>query len=130
MPKVNYLALAIGGALSLGTAYSVYSTLNFIGATQTTDGVVVATPIGQHHPDVVFTDVDGNRIRFSANGDISQNVGDQVSVRYRLENPGRSARLDTFGSLWGNTLFLLVATVCFIVAGARNVQFTGWGPEQ
>jgi hypothetical protein len=130
MPKFNYLALTAGIAVSIGATYSAYSTLDYIGSTQTADGVVVATPIGPHHPDVVFTDVDGNKVRFSANGNISQEAGDRVVVRYRQENPERSARLDTFGSLWGNTLMLLVAAAFFIVAGVRNVPFRGWEKRQ
>jgi hypothetical protein len=130
MAKFNYLAVAIGAAVFIGTAYSAYSTFNYIDSTLTADGVVIATPIGPHHPDVVFTDGDGNRITFSANGDISQNVGDRVNVRYSRKNPERTARLDTFSSLWGGTLMLLAVSVCFIVAGVRNVPFRGWGKEQ
>ncbi|WP_052406225.1 DUF3592 domain-containing protein [Paraburkholderia heleia] len=130
MPKFNYLALALGAAFSVATAYSVYSTLDFIGATQTAPGEVVATPIGPHHPVVVFTDVDGNKVRFQANGDISGNVGDQVTVRYSRENPERTAKLDTFGSLWGGTLVLLAMVVCFIIAGLRNIAPGGWGPQE
>lgn len=130
MPKFNYLALVIGAAASIGTAYSAYSTLNFINSTQTADGVVVATPIGPHHPDVVFTDASGNQVRFSANGDVSQNMGDQVTVRYRLEAPQRSARIDTFWSRWTNTFWLAALSACFILAGVRNIPARGWGPHK
>jgi hypothetical protein len=127
MAKFNYLALAIGGVVFIGAVYSIYSALNYIDSTETVEGVVTETPIGPHHPDIVFTDVGGKRIAFSAKGYVSQNVGDRVNVRYNRENPERSAKLDTFGSLWGNALMLLAVSGCFFVAGIRNVPFSGWG---
>jgi hypothetical protein len=130
MPKFNYTALGIGAAFAIATAYSAYSTWDYVSSSLTTDGVVVSTPIGPHHPDVVFTDFNGERNEFAANGDISQNVGDRVRVRYRRDNPGHSARLDTFGSLWGTALFLLAMTAVFVIAGLRNVSPKGWGAEK
>jgi hypothetical protein len=130
MPKFNYSALVIGAAFALSTAYSCYRTVDYIGSSLIAEGVVVGTPIGPHHPDVVFTDSSGKRIEFSANGNISQNVGDRVRIRYLQNNPGHSARLDTFGSLWGVTLFLLAITVAFVIAGLRNITPRGWGPEK
>lgn len=130
MPKFNYVALAFGIVFSIATTYSVNRTLDFIGSTQTADGVVIATPIGPHHPDVVFTGANGDRIEFSANGDISQNVGDRVRVRYRQDDPQHSAKLDTFGSLWGTSLVLLAMAICFVIAGVRNIAARGWGQKR
>lgn len=130
MRKYNYLALMFGAVLAAGAAYSAWSTLAYIGSTQATEGVVVATPIGPHHPYVVFTDANGNQIRFSANGDISQEVGDRVTVRYSQEDPRRSATIDTFRSRWTDPFMLALVAMGFIVAGVRNIPFRGWGPEQ
>ena len=126
MPKFNYIALGVGAVFAVATIYSGYRTLDYIASTQTANGVVVRTPIGPHHPDITFTDSRDESITFSANGSISQNVGDEVVVRYRQDNPARSARLDTFGSLWGTTLFLLALAVAFVIAGVRNITPRGW----
>lgn len=124
--KFNYVALGIGAAFTIAAAYSLYHTLDYIGATQTADGIAISTPIGPHHPDITFIDSRGESIRFSANGNVSQNVGDRVVVRYRQDSPAHSARLDTFGSLWGTTLFLAALAAAFVVAGIRNMTPRGW----
>lgn len=129
MAKFNYFALGISAVFVVMTGFSINRATDYIASTLTADGVVVAIPIGPHHPRVTFTDSGGNVINFNANGDITQNVGDHVQVRYRQENPARSARLDTFGSLWGTTLFLLAMALGFAIAGFRNLTSRGWGPK-
>lgn len=129
MPKLNYVALAIGVGLATAGAVSAWSTFGFVTSSKTAYGEVIRLSPGPHHPEVTFTTQNGEQIRFSANGFISQAVGDHVRVRYLADSPGSSAKIDTIGSIWPLPIVLGGMAALWIVAGLRNIQFKGWSSD-
>jgi hypothetical protein len=126
MRKYNYLALALAAVCSIGAAWTAWNTLDFMRSALVADGEVVETPIGPHHPRITFNDEAGNRVEFAANGDVSQTVGDRVRILYLRDDPRRSAKLETFGSLWGVPLFFAGMAILWLIGGLRNIPFRGW----
>ncbi|MBN3849689.1 hypothetical protein G3N58_23115 [Paraburkholderia sp. Ac-20342] len=104
MRKFNYLALGIGACFAMAGIYSTYDTLDFLGSSVVTEGLVIRTPFGPHHPEIAFTALNGDAIEFSGNGFITQHIGDRVRVRYRPDHPRPSAQVDKFGSIWEGSL--------------------------
>lgn len=87
MPKFNYVALVIGVGFAIAGGYSTSNALDFIKSSATAEGVVIETTFGPHHPEIAFTTLSGEQIKFSGNGFITQHIGDRVRVRYLPDNP-------------------------------------------
>ena len=98
--------LPVGLALLAGAAHAAQETQRFIAGSVTAPGVVVAEPLGVHHPEVRFTTREGKALTYSQGGEVTAHVGDRVTVRYSLPDLKGSPSLDTFGALWGTPLGL------------------------
>ncbi|WP_322045255.1 DUF3592 domain-containing protein [Paraburkholderia sp. J67] len=125
MSKFNNVALGIGICFMLAGSYSTYDTLKFLGSSLTSEGIVVKTPFGPHHPEIAFTAQSGEQIKFSGNGLITLNVGDRVSVRYIHDAPRSSAQVDKFWSIWDGSVTYWGMAALWTIAGLRNIPFKG-----
>jgi hypothetical protein len=123
MAKFNTVALGIGACFAIAGSCSTYDTLEFLGSSTTAEGVVVKTTFGPHHPEITFATQSGEPIKFSGNGFITQHVGDRIRVRYLSDDPGPSAQVDKFGSIWDGPVTYWGMAVLWILAGLCNVSF-------
>jgi hypothetical protein len=97
------------------------NTREFISKAKVTDGVVIATPHGGSHPDIIYTDASGKRRWLPANGWISgYKVGDHVRVLYNPADP-LEQDIDDFGALYFWSLLCGFFGICYISMGILSL---------
>ena len=109
--------LPIGLAVMAGAIYDARETHRSIARSATAPGLVVAEDHGVHHPYVRFTTRAGETRTYPQGGEVTQRVGDRVTVRYDPHDPQVPPSLDTFGALWGTALGLAGLGGVFAVVG-------------
>ncbi|OLL33149.1 hypothetical protein BTH42_04210 [Burkholderia sp. SRS-W-2-2016] len=107
------------------TAFAADEAIEFYKSSAVTEGQIVRLEFGGHHPLVAFDATDGKRYEASTNTWRSVEVGQLVPVRYRPDNPRRSAKLDRFVDLWKPTMFLALLTSLCVIGGLSGKPFKG-----
>lgn len=99
------ISLCVSLCLLLAGAVNVSNAFDFIASASRASGVVVRQTAGKHHVAIRFTTAEGSEVEYGQNGLISYEAGDKVTVLYDSGNPGLSPSTDSFGALWGGSLF-------------------------
>ncbi|CAN0622237.1 conserved protein of unknown function [Burkholderia multivorans] len=123
MKELNYLALAIGIALSIVTAYCVISRIEFLASSEVSTGKVVSLKFGAHHPEITFDAGAGKNYETTVSAWKFVDVGQAVQIRYSSDDPRSSAILNTFVDLWNYILLLAFLAILFLIGGLRGKPF-------
>ena len=111
------LSVTIGIGFLVFAAISARYTRDFVQSSVVVPGRVVNLKFGGHHPEVEFVTKDGRRLSLHQSAFFSVDVGDQIQVRYRLDAPLQTARLDVFSSIWGDSVVLSLMGLA-VIAGS------------
>ena len=118
----------IGVALLAIAGYMIFARYEFLSQAQQAPGIVTVLNAGGSHPEIEFTSADNHVISYPQGGMIfGYEVGQQVQVLYRTENPQGTAVIQDRGALWGAPLMLGLVGLAF-VWGCRS-EFLGKGTE-
>jgi uncharacterized protein DUF3592 len=122
---------AIGLGLLIGSYFTVRHTRHFLQIAISAPGVVVDNiyressssgnqgPSWSYYPHIRFQTTDGQKIDFvssTGSNPPSYSVNEPVNVLYDPQQP-YTASLNSFGSLWGATIVLVILGVAFTAPG-------------
>ena len=89
-------------------AFVASNTEDFLQSSVIASGRVIELEHGPNHPAIAFVTQSGEHVSFIEGGFLpTLRLNEQVAVRYLPSSPVTTARLDSFGSIWGNALLLL-----------------------
>lgn len=111
----------IGAGLLTGVALYAQSTREFLRTSVVVPGRVVKLNAGPHHPQIAFTTLAGEHVEYPQGGAVSEPDGATVEVRYAPDAPAMTARLNTFGAIWGDVLSFGVMGTFFFGAGVGHL---------
>lgn len=112
------LFLMVGIGLLIAAGVFGFERYDFVQQASRADARVVALNAGGSHPQIEFETASGETVSYPQGGLIfGYGVGDPVRVLYRAENPRATANVDTWGALWGVSLFLSILGLAFAIAG-------------
>jgi len=114
-------AVLAGTILLVFAVFDFQSTRGFMRESIVVPGRVVRLTYGPHHPDIVFTTRTGERIEYPQGGEVDVHLGEAVEVRYLPAEPRMSARMNTFGALWGGAMTEGIAGTLFVLAGLGEI---------
>ena len=119
--KLRMMVLLAGAILLIAGTIGAVQVNRFVaGATRET-GTVVRLNAGGSHPEVAFHTPDGTIISYPQGGMIvGFRVGQAVQVLYDPTDPSGSARVHSFGSLWGNSVALAVCGAGLLALGLAS----------
>lgn len=92
----------VGAGLLTGIALYAQSTREFLRTSVVVPGRVIKLNAGPHHPEIAFTTLAGEHVEYPQGGEVSEQDGATVEVRYAPDAPAMTARLNTFGAIWGD----------------------------
>ncbi|MGS0891526.1 DUF3592 domain-containing protein [Burkholderia stagnalis] len=119
LPILKGLVFAAAGTcLLIGTFVYVQSTREFLRTSIVVPGRVVELNAGPHHPEIAFTTLAGEHVEYPQGGAVSVQDGATVEVRYAPDAPAMTARMNTFGAIWGGALTFGGMGAVFFLAGA------------
>ncbi len=102
--------LLLGLALLTLAAWSAVGTAAFVARAQGAIGTVSRLNAGGSHPQIEFRTEAGSAVGYPQGGMIAGfRAGQSVRVLYEAADPAGSARVATFGSLWGESVLWCVA---------------------
>lgn len=112
----------VGTCLLIGAAMYAQSTREFLRTSIVVPGRVIRLNAGPHHPEIAFTTLAGEHVEYPQGGSVSEEDGATVEVRYAPDAPAMSARLNTFGAIWGDVLMIGGMGVVFFVGGLGQLR--------
>ncbi|OXI95948.1 MULTISPECIES: DUF3592 domain-containing protein [Burkholderia] len=112
----------VGTCLLIGAALYAQSTREFLRTSIVVPGRVIKLNAGPHHPEIAFTTLAGEHVEYPKGGSVSEEDGATVEVRYAPDAPAMSARLNTFGAIWGDVLMIGGMGVVFFVGGLGQLR--------
>ncbi|MBY4726986.1 MULTISPECIES: DUF3592 domain-containing protein [Burkholderia] len=112
----------VGTCLLIGAALYAQSTREFLRTSIVVPGRVIRLNAGPHHPEIAFTTLAGEHVEYPQGGSVSEEDGATVEVRYAPDAPAMSARLNTFGAIWGDVLMIGGMGVVFFVGGLGQLR--------
>ncbi|WP_071332818.1 DUF3592 domain-containing protein [Burkholderia contaminans] len=112
----------VGTCLLIGAALYAQSTREFLRTSVVVPGRVIRLNAGPHHPEIAFTTLAGEHVEYPQGGSVSEEDGATVEVRYAPDAPAMSARLNTFGAIWGDVLMIGGMGVVFFVGGLGQLR--------
>ncbi|HDR9481844.1 TPA: DUF3592 domain-containing protein [Burkholderia aenigmatica] len=115
-------AVLTGTVLLVFAVFDFQSTRDFMRESIVVPGRVVRLTYGPHHPDIVFTTRAGERVEYPQGGEVDVHLGEAVEVRYLPAEPRMSARMNTFGALWGDALMIGGMGVVFFLLGVGQLR--------
>ncbi|VWC65727.1 hypothetical protein BLA50215_00148 [Burkholderia lata] len=111
-----------GTCLLVGAALYAQSTREFLRTSVVVPGRVIKLNAGPHHPEIAFTTLAGEQIEYPQGGSVSEQDGAAVEVRYTPDEPRMSARLNTFGAIWGDVLMIGGMGIVFFLGGVGQLR--------
>ncbi|MGU8077453.1 DUF3592 domain-containing protein [Burkholderia pyrrocinia] len=111
----------VGACMLIGVVMYAQSTREFLRTSVVVPGHVVRLNAGPHHPEIAFTTLAGEHVEYPQGGDVSVKDGATVEVRYAPEAPAMTARMNTFGAIWGDVLTFGVMGAVFFLAGIGHL---------
>ncbi|PXX40473.1 MULTISPECIES: DUF3592 domain-containing protein [Burkholderia] len=122
MPIVKGVVFTVAGTcLLIGVAMYAQSTREFLRTSVVVPGRVVKLNAGPHHPQIAFTTLAGEHVEYPQGGDVSVPDGATVEVRYAPEAPAMTARMNTFGAIWGGVLTFGGMGAVFLLGGVGQL---------
>ncbi|MBN3832338.1 DUF3592 domain-containing protein [Burkholderia sp. Ac-20344] len=121
IPK-GIVFVVLGTCLLTGALVNVQWTREFLRTSIVVPGRVVKLNAGPHHPEIAFTTRAGEHVDYPQGGAVSVEDGAAVEVRYAADAPSMTARLNTFGAIWGDALFLAGMGSVFFLGGAAELR--------
>ncbi len=112
----------VGTCMLIGVALYAQSTREFLRTSVVVPGRVVKLNAGPHHPEIAFTTLAGEQVEYAQGGDVSVQDGATVEVRYAPDAPKMTARLNTFGAIWGGVLAIGAMGAVFFAVGAAQLR--------
>lgn len=112
----------VGTCLLIGAALYAQSTREFLRTSIVVPGRVIKLNAGPHHPEIAFTTLAGEHVEYPQGGSVSEEDGATVEVRYAPDAPAMSARLNTFGAIWGDVLMIAGMGVVFFLGGLGQLR--------
>jgi hypothetical protein len=112
------LPMLVGVALLVAAAVLGARTRTFVHSAVAVKGVVESLNAGGSHPQIQFTTPSGERISYPQGGLIfGYKPGQEVRVLFDPHNPASTARIDTIGALWFDSILLSLLGLAFLAAG-------------
>ncbi|WP_175968165.1 DUF3592 domain-containing protein [Burkholderia sp. BCC0322] len=111
-----------GTCLLIATALYAQSTREFLRTSIVVPGRVIKLNAGPHHPEIAFTTLAGERVEYAQGGEVSVQDGATVEVRYTPDEPRMSARMNTFGAIWGGVLTIGGMGGVFFLGGVSQLR--------
>ncbi|MBN3779548.1 MULTISPECIES: DUF3592 domain-containing protein [Burkholderia] len=112
----------VGTCLLIGAALYAQSTREFLRTSVVVPGRVIKLNAGPHHPEIAFTTLAGEHVEYPQGGEVSVQDGETVEVRYAPDAPHMTARMNTFGAIWGGVLIYGGMGVVFFLGGAGQLR--------
>ncbi len=114
---IFWIFIVAGGLLLAGTVIAGIGRWRFIRQSESATGKVLHTDLGKYHPEIAFITKQGQQIRYYQGGfHKGYRKGDIVPIRYHPATP-HTARIDSFGALWGFHIMLLLLGLAFLGIG-------------
>ncbi|MFW2272394.1 MULTISPECIES: DUF3592 domain-containing protein [Burkholderia cepacia complex] len=111
----------VGTCMLIGTALYAQSTREFLRTSVVVPGRVVKLNAGPHHPEITFTTLAGEQVDYAQGGEVSVEDGATVEVRYAPDAPRTTARMNTFGAIWGTVLTIGAMGMVFFAVGVGQL---------
>jgi hypothetical protein len=112
----------VGTCLLVGTALYAQSTREFLRTSVVVPGRVIKLNAGPHHPEIAFTTLAGEHVEYPQGGEVSVEDGATVEVRYAPDAPHTTARMNTFGAIWGGVLTFGGMGAVFFLVGVGQLR--------
>ncbi|WP_241289559.1 DUF3592 domain-containing protein [Burkholderia stabilis] len=110
-----------GTGMLIGVCMWAQSTREFLRTSVVVPGRVIHLNAGPHHPEIAFTTLAGEHVEYPQGGEVSVQDGATVEVRYSPDAPRMTARMNTFGAIWGGVLTLGAMGAVFFLGGAGQL---------
>jgi len=111
----------VGTCMLIGVALYAQSTREFLRTSVVVPGRVVKLNAGPHHPEIAFTTLADEQVEYAQGGEVSVQDGATVEVRYAPDAPRMTARLNTFGAIWGGVLAIGAMGAVFCAVGVAQL---------
>ncbi|MEK7890814.1 DUF3592 domain-containing protein [Burkholderia contaminans] len=112
----------VGTCLLIGAALYAQSTCEFLRTSVVVPGRVIRLNAGPHHPEIAFTTLAGEHVEYPQGGEVSVEDRATVEVRYAPDAPHMTARMNTFGAIWGGVLTFGGMGAVFFLVGASQLR--------
>ena len=124
----SLIFIVVGILLIVTNLVMASSNLEFIQKGVVTEGVVIHTKYGRFHPVIRFNTANSEMITYTQGGfNKGYRLHDTMSVLYDPNHPN-NACINSFGSLWGGYIAVLMIGVLFVVTGVIKLLYpnTRW----
>ena len=111
----------VGTCMLIGVALYAQSTREFLRTSVVVPGRVLKLNAGPHHPEIAFTTLAGEHVEYAQGGAVSVEDGATVEVRYAPDAPRTTARMNTFGAIWGTVLTIGAMGMVFFAVGVGQL---------
>ena len=116
--RLRAVRVSAGAILLVVAAVGAFQVSRFIAGALRSDGTVTRLNAGSSHPQIAFHMQNGLLISYLQGSMIAGfRVGQAVQVLYDAVDPSGTARVRSFGSLWGTSLMLATCGAVLLTLG-------------
>ena len=120
--RLRAVTVSAGVMLLVAAAVSAFQVSRFVAGALQDDGTVTRLNAGGSHPQIAFRTQDGSIVSYPQGGMIAGfRVGQAVRVLYDAMDPSGTARVRSFGSLWGDSLALAACGAALLALGLASL---------
>ena len=121
----RHVLLFAGVLLLAGAAVTALHTNRFIAHAAMRPGAVTRLNAGGSHPQINFTTQDGTLVSYPQGGMVAGfTAGQPVQVLFDPANPRATARVRSFGSLWGSSTTLAICGIVLLALASFAAPVT------
>ena len=121
-PRLRAVTISAGAILLVAAAVSAFQVSRFMAGALRGSGTVTRLNAGGSHPQIAFHTQNGSIVSYPQGGMIAGfRVGQAVQVLYDAVDPSGTARVRSFGSLWGTSLMLAACGAALLALGLASL---------
>ncbi len=121
--RLRAVTVSAGAILLVVAAVGAFQVSRFIAGALRSDGTVTRLNAGSSHPQIAFHTQNGSLISYPQGGMVAGfRVGQAVQVFYDAGDPSGTARVRSFGSLWGTSLVLATCGAVLLTLGLVSLS--------
>ncbi len=121
-PRLRAVTVSAGAILLVAAAVNAFQVSRFMAGSLRGRGTVTRLNAGGSHPQIAFHMQNGSIISYPQGGMIAGfRVGQAVQVLYDAVDPSGTARVRSFGSLWGISLMLATCGAALLALGFASL---------
>ncbi len=120
-PRLHAVTVLAGAMLLVVATVNAFQVSRFMAGALRDNGTVTRLDAAGPHPQISFRAQNGSVISHPQGGMIAGfRVGQEIQVLYDAVDPSGTARVRSFGSLWGTSLMLAICGAVLLTLGLAS----------